>query len=138
VEPWIEDALRTARVARLATVGADGATRLVPICFVVIDGWIAGVVDHKPKRHQRLRRLDDIEATGSAAVLVDHYEEDWSRVWWIRVNGRAVVHREESAESKAARAALIAKYVQYRERPPSGAVYRIALDEVRAWRADPS
>jgi len=104
VEPWIEDALRTARVARLATVGADGATRLVPICFVVIDGWIAG----------------------------------WSRVWWIRVNGRAVVHREESAESKAARAALIAKYVQYRERPPSGAVYRIALDEVRTWRADPS
>ena len=134
MEPWIEDALRTARVARLATVGADGTPRLVPICFVVIDGWIASAVDHKPKRHQRLRRLDDIEAMGSATVLVDHYEEDWSRLWWIRVGGRAVVHREESAESKAARSALIAKYVQYQGHPPAGAVYRIALDEIRTWR----
>ena len=135
MELWIEDALRAAPVARLATVGGDGAVRLVPFCFVVVDGWIASAVDHKPKRHERLRRLDDIDATGAATVLVDHYEEDWSRLWWIRVRGRAVVHRMETPESKAARAALVSKYVQYRARPPMGAVYRIALDEVRAWRS---
>ena len=54
--------------------------RLVPICFAVVDGWVADAVDHKPKRTGQLRRLDDIEAAGSATVLVDHYDEDWSRL----------------------------------------------------------
>ena len=54
--------------------------RLVPICFAVVDGWVASAVDHKPKRTGQLLRLDDIEAAGSATVLVDHYDEDWSRL----------------------------------------------------------
>ena len=134
VEPWALDALQQARVGRLATVSSSGAVGLVPICFVVVDAWIGSAVDHKPKRSGRLRRLADIEAPGAATVLVDHYEDDWSRLWWVRVRGRAVVHWERDVEALAVLDALRAKYAQYRKRPPEGAVYRIALDEVRSWR----
>ena len=127
------DALDEARVARLGTVDADGAVRLVPICFVVVDGWLASAVDHKPKRTGQLRRLDDMEHSGRATVLVDHYDdEDWSLLWWVRVRGRAVVDR--SADAPDVVDALVAKYRQYAEHRPTGAVYRIALDEVRWWR----
>ena len=141
---WVADALRAAPVARLGTVDAHGAVRLVPICFAVVDRWLVSAVDHKPKRRGRLGRLDDIEATGTATVLLDHYEEDWSRLWWIRIRGRAVVHRRHPGDpgdvliDEAVRA-LVAKYAPYRERPPAGDVYRIALDEVSSWRAsDPA
>jgi PPOX class probable F420-dependent enzyme len=133
-EPWVVDALGRARVARLGTVDARGGVRLVPICFTIVDGWVAGAVDHKPKRSGQLHRLDDIEAAGRATVLVDHYDDDWSQLWWVRISGRAVVHRERDQEAVVVLAALAAKYPQYADRPPSGAVYRIALDEVRWWR----
>jgi PPOX class probable F420-dependent enzyme len=134
IDPWIADVLRDARVARLGTVGSDGVVRLVPICFAVVDGWIVSAVDHKPKRTTQLHRLDDLASTGTATVLFDHYDDDWSRLWWVRVRGRAVVHEEGEP---AAVAALVAKYIQYQEHPPTGAVYRIAMDEVRSWRATP-
>jgi PPOX class probable F420-dependent enzyme len=132
---WVADALDAARVARLGTVGSDGAVRLVPICFAIVEGWLAGAVDDKPKRTAELRRLDDLETTGAATVLVDHYDDDWSRLWWVRIRGRAMVHRRRDDDSLAVLAALTAKYPQYRQRPPTGAVYRIAIDEVRCWRA---
>lgn len=81
VESWVLDAVNQARVARLGTVTVGGAVRLVPVGFVVVDGSVGGAVDHKPKRSAQLRRLDDIESVGSATVLVDHYEEDSSRLW---------------------------------------------------------
>jgi PPOX class probable F420-dependent enzyme len=134
MDDWVAGALNEARVARLGTVGSDGAVRLVPICFAVVDGWIVSAVDHKPKRTTQLRRLDDLATTGTATVLVDHYDDDWSQLWWVRVRGRAVVHE---AGEPAAVAALVAKYVQYQAHRPAGAVYGIALDEVRSWRATP-
>ena len=76
---WADDALSSARVGRLATVGDDGAVHLVPFCFAVVTGLIVSAVDHKPKRTVRLQRVRDIESSGRASVLVDHYEEDWSR-----------------------------------------------------------
>ena len=133
-QSWVAGALQRARVARLGTVGGDGLIRLVPICFAVVDGWVASAVDHKPKRTGQLRRLDDIEAAGSATVLVDHYDEDWSRLWWIRIRGRAEVHRGHDEVAVAVLAALATKYTQYRQRPPAGAVYRIAIDDIRSWR----
>ena len=133
IDPWVADALDRARVARLGTVNADGEVLLVPFCFAVVDGWIVSAVDHKPKRHERLRRLDDIESTGTATVLVDHYDEDWSQLWWVRIRGHAAVNRDGDDEAIAA---LTAKYPQYAERPPRGAVYRVRMDEVRSWRAD--
>lgn len=139
VERWIVEAMDAARVARLATVGVGGAIRLVPICFAVVDEWMVSAVDHKPKRTPRLRRLDDIAASGRATVLIDHYDDaDWSRLWWVRIDGRAEVLAADDRPAAEARAALIGKYVQYREHPPSGTVYRIAMDEVRSWRSAPT
>ncbi|MGH2477210.1 MAG: TIGR03668 family PPOX class F420-dependent oxidoreductase, partial [Candidatus Limnocylindrales bacterium] len=77
-------AIGDARVARLGTLGADGAVRMVPICFAIVDDRVVSAVDHKPKRTGQLRRLDDIAATGSATVLIDHYDDDWTRLWWVR------------------------------------------------------
>jgi PPOX class probable F420-dependent enzyme len=129
---WVGPAIRDARVARLATVGADGTVRLVPICFAVVDDWVVGAVDHKPKRTGQLRRLDDMVASGTATVLFDHYDNDWAQLWWVRVRGRAIVDAPGDAATVVA--ALVAKYPQYGDRPPSGSVYRIAMDEVRSWR----
>jgi PPOX class probable F420-dependent enzyme len=131
---WVDDALPAARVGRLATTGNDGAVHLVPFCFAVVAGLIVSAVDHKPKRTVRLQRLRDIEASGRATVLIDHYEEDWSRLWWIRVVGPAAVHEQGSDVDVAARQALVQKYAQYAGRAPAGPVYSIAIDEVSAWR----
>ena len=133
---WVDDALSSARVGRLATVADDGAVHLVPFCFTVVTGLIVSAVDHKPKRTIRLQRLRDIESSGRATVLVDHYEEDWSRLWWIRVVGRAAVHERGSDVDVVARRALVEKYAQYAGREPAGPVYSVALDDVSAWRGD--
>ena len=93
------------------------------------------VVDHKPKRTLRLTRLQDMRDTGRAVLLVDHYSDDWSELWWIRVTGAAIVHDPADEVDGPARAALAAKYHQYREMPPSGPVWSVALDELRWWRA---
>jgi PPOX class probable F420-dependent enzyme len=132
---WVSAALRDARVARLATVSATGAAGLVPICFALLETRLLSAVDHKPKRHERLRRLDDIAATATATVLVDHYDEDWDELWWIRIRGAAAVHADTEPIAAEARAALVAKYPQYRELPPQGPVYSVRLDEMRWWRA---
>ena len=74
-----------------------------------------------------------MRATGRATLLVDHYDDDWSQLWWVRVRGRAEVH-DDGAVRDAAVEALAAKYPQYVEHPPAGAVWRVALDELRWWR----
>ena len=135
LEPWVVGALTTARVARLGTVGEHGTVRLVPICFAIVDDSVVSAVDHKPKRTGQLRRLDDITSTGSATVLIDHYEDDWSALWWVRISGRAEVLAADDPAGAAALDALVAKYAQYRDRRPAGPAYRVALDEVRWWRA---
>ena len=126
--------MATARVGRLATTSAAGAVHLVPICFAVVDGRVVSAVDHKPKRSARLQRLADIAETGRAALLVDHYDEDWSRLWWIRVNGAAAVEPAGSGVDGAARGALVAKYEQYQAVAPAGPVYWVALDTLSWWR----
>ena len=118
VEGWVAAAIADARVARLGTVDAAGAVRLVPICFAVVDGWIVSAVDHKPKRTGQLRRLDDIAAAGAATVLLDEYDEDWTQLWWVRVRGRAEVHPPGDPAAAPALDALVAKYQQYRDHPP--------------------
>jgi len=133
MDDWVMPALHAARVGRLGTVDDDGAVRLVPVCFGIDGDWMVSAVDHKPKRTGQLRRLDDMRASGRATVLVDHYDEDWTQLWWVRVRGRAEVH-EDGPERDGAVAVLAAKYTQYRDQPLAGAVWRIAMDELRWWR----
>ncbi|SIM83242.1 PPOX class probable F420-dependent enzyme, Rv0121 family [Micromonospora cremea] len=130
----IRHRVRSARVARLATVAADGRPHLVPVCFVLLDDVVYHVVDEKPKRHRRLRRLENIQATGHACLLVDEYDEDWSRLWWVRLDGhgRLVQDRVEEA---AARAALADKYPQYVQQSPAGPVIAVAVTGWSAWSA---
>ncbi|WP_408660536.1 TIGR03668 family PPOX class F420-dependent oxidoreductase [Jatrophihabitans sp.] len=128
-----------ARVARLATVDADGRPHLVPVCFVLSsqpDGadrvYIA--VDHKPKGSGELRRTANLRASGQACLLVDHYDEDWSALWWVRLDGHGG-QLHDPAEAEQALDALAAKYPQYRDRRPDGPVLRIEVDNYRGWSA---
>jgi PPOX class probable F420-dependent enzyme len=126
--------LVTARVARLATTDADGRPHLVPLVFVIDGDTLYSAVDQKPKRSTRLRRIENARARPDVTVLVDHYEDDWSRLWWIRLRGRARV-LDGGDEHDRALALLCGKYAQYAAEPPSGPVLAVDVLEVRAWAA---
>jgi PPOX class probable F420-dependent enzyme len=132
---WVIERLTGAPVGRLATADAEGAVHLVPVCFALVSDRAVSAVDHKPKRTMQLGRLRDIRETGRAVLLVDHYSDDWSQLWWVRITGPAAVHAADDPIDTAARSALAAKYHQYRDRPPAGPVWSVALDEVRWWSA---
>jgi PPOX class probable F420-dependent enzyme len=120
----------SAAVARLATVTAAGWPHVVPCCFVLAGNRIFSAVDDvKAKSTRDLRRLDHIRAHPEVSVLVDHYEEDWSQLWWIRADGRA---RVADRDAEALRL-LAAKYAQYEERPPPGPIVIIDVERWRAW-----
>jgi PPOX class probable F420-dependent enzyme len=123
-----EKRLAPARIARLATVSAAGRPHVVPVCFVLYGGRILTAVDAKPKATTELARLENVRATGRASLLVDHYEEDWSELWWVRVDGIA-----EVIESEAAIDALAEKYEQYRSARPAGPVIAIVPERWRSW-----
>ena len=125
----------TARVARLATLDADGRPHLVPIVFAVDGDTLYTAVDAKPKRSRRLRRIENARARPDVTILVDHYEDDWSRLWWVRLRGRARV-LDEGGELERALELLCAKYPQYRLEPPSGPVLAVEVTEVRSWAAE--
>jgi PPOX class probable F420-dependent enzyme len=123
-----------ARLAHLATIDSDGRPHLVPVCFVLDDETLYSAVDRKPKTSTRLRRLDNIRQHPAVAVLVDHYEEDWSRLWWVRLRGEARVI-EAGRERDRGFGLLLEKYAQYREAPPDGPVIVVSVDEWRGWTA---
>src|SRR5215471_4675023 len=110
----------SARVARLAT--AAGITpHLVPITFAVDGDLIYTAVDAKPKSTTNLKRLRNIRDNPHVAVLVDHYEDDWSALWWVRADGNASV--VTGAEWIARPIGLLAeRYRQYVASPPAGPV----------------
>jgi PPOX class probable F420-dependent enzyme len=121
-----------ARVARLATADLDGVPHLVAMTFAVVGNTIYSAVDHKPKRTTALRRLANVRANPAVSVLVDHYFDDWSALWWARADGRARVL--EDGDEKAV-AALVARYEQYRARPPGGAVLAVEVERWSGWSA---
>jgi PPOX class probable F420-dependent enzyme len=124
-----------ARVAHLTTVAADGRPHIVPVCFVLSGEIAYSAVDHKPKRGPRLRRMVNIEATGHACLLVDRYGEDWSELWWVRLDGRGRVVADPVEAARAIRA-LVGKYQQYAGRPPAGPVLAVDIARWSSWSAD--
>lgn len=129
-----------ARVARLATVSAAGVPHLVPITFALLEERIVFVVDDKPKSTTRLRRLDNIVAQPAVCVLVDVYDDDWSRLWWVRADGRATVHDagpdgHDHPDTGRAIDALAARYPAYVARRPPGPVVSIAVTRWTGWAA---
>jgi PPOX class probable F420-dependent enzyme len=121
-------------VARLATTDPDGRPHLVPIVFALDGDTLYSAVDRKPKRSSTLRRIENARVRPDVTVLVDHYDEDWGRLWWIRLRGRARV-LDDGEERERALALLAAKYEQYRAQPPDGAVLAVDVGDVREWSA---
>src|SRR4051812_28283538 len=124
-----------ARVGRLGTVTDDGRPHLVPCCFV-LDGvgreTVYSAVDGKPKSTLALRRLDNVRSHPVAGLLVDHYDDDWSTLWWVRLDGSAR-GGDGGPERDRALALLAAKYDQYVQQPPAGAVLALEVERWRAW-----
>ena len=123
-----------APVARLATVTPDGMPHLVPVVFAVSDDVVYTAVDAKPKTTRRLRRLANIESNPRASVLVDHYADDWTQLWWVRVDGTAAIHRTGKARH-IGYDVLRAKYAQYQVVQLDGPVITVAVQRWISWHA---
>ena len=128
--------LADARVGRLATVRPDGSPHVVPLTFALAGDALVSAVDDKPKQTRDLQRLRNLEADPRASVLVDEYAEDWSLLWWVRVDGRGEVVTDEPRRRDLL-APLVAKYAQYAERPPEGPLVLLHVERVTSWSARP-
>jgi PPOX class probable F420-dependent enzyme len=124
-----------ASVLRLGTADGAGRPHLVPATFAVHGSVVAIAVDHKPKRHSNLKRLRNIEENPQVTLLVDHYEDDWERLWWVRADGEARVIDNELGQELVD--ALVDKYAQYRDRRPAGPVIEIRVSRWSGWVAQP-
>ena len=121
-----------APVARLATVAPEGVPHLVPVVFAVDHDIIYTAVDAKPKRTQRLRRLTNIENNPRVSLIVDHYADDWTQLWWVRADGDAAIHRDDEVVDTGYRL-LRAKYSQYQTVPLDGPVITVTVRRWSSW-----
>ncbi len=124
----------SATIARLATVTEAGRPHLVPCTFALDGDTLYTAVDHKPKTTANLQRLRNIRASPNVAMLADHYDEDWTALWWARADGRASIVYDE-ASMAAPLDLLAARYAQYATRRPAGPVIAIEVDRWTGWSA---
>lgn len=104
-------------VARLATLTPEGAPHALPVVFAAYDGQACVPVDGKRKDGSPLARVRNVQAGGRACLLLDHYDADWSRLWWVKLDGPARVETGAGALAEQVGAQLRAKYPQYRDVP---------------------
>src|SRR6185437_12675988 len=123
-----------ARVAHLATISDSGAPHVVPICFALEGDHLYFAVDAKPKRTRDLMRLRNIAANPAVSVLVDHYEEEWRGLWWVRLDGNATVI-DSGREFEHALDLLVARYPQYAPARPPGPVVAVNILRTSGWAA---
>jgi PPOX class probable F420-dependent enzyme len=119
-------------VARLATADKSGVPHIVPVTFAVDDNVIYFAIDHKPKRSTNLRRLRNIAENPAVTLIVDHYAEEWSELWWARADGHAEVWENGDTRMNGIER-LQGKYRQYVETPPEGPVVVIRVDTWTGW-----
>jgi PPOX class probable F420-dependent enzyme len=125
---------QAAAVARLATINESRVPHLVPVTFAVAGDTICWAVDHKPKSGNDLQRLRNIAANPAVSFLVDHYDEDWSALWWARADGTA---RTLDTPDSTWINLLANKYRQYRETPPTGPMVLTDVSRWSGWAASP-
>jgi PPOX class probable F420-dependent enzyme len=130
---WAQQLLAEARVARLGYVDEDDHPRVLPVTFAVAAGSVWSAIDEKPKRSAEPARLRHLRRRPEAALLVDLYDDDWSRLAWVQLLGTVDVLSADSAPE--AMKALARKYVPYAERTPPGPLLRLSVDRTRQWRS---
>jgi PPOX class probable F420-dependent enzyme len=131
---WALELLELERVGRLAYVDSNDRPRVLPITFCVFEGGVWSAVDDKPKRTPEPARVRYLRRRPNAAVVVDVYDDDWSRLRWVQLTGTVEVVAADDGED--ALDALAAKYPQYAERRPPGPLLRLEVEQVLCWRAD--
>ena len=119
-------------VARLSTVRPDGGPHVVPIVFALVGDTVFSAVDAKPKRSTDLQRLANVRAHPRCALLVDHYVDDWRRLWWVRADGVAEVVVGPPTEHPGIQA-LVQRFPQYRDQPPSGPLLVVTVQRWTGW-----
>ncbi len=126
-------------IARLATATPDGTPHLVPVVFAVDHSHgdpevVYTAVDAKPKTTRRLRRLANIERNPQVSLLVDHYDDDWAQLWWVRADGVAAIHYTGEPMATGLRL-LRAKYPQYQSVSLDGPVIAVTVRRWSSWHA---
>jgi PPOX class probable F420-dependent enzyme len=138
---WARELLATERVARLAYLDREDRPRVLPVTFAVADDSVWSAIDEKPKRRAEPARVEYLRRRPEAALVVDVYDDDWSRLAWVQLLGSVDVMPIEEPEAAAAPeavaalSALSAKYAQYAERTPPGPLLRLTVERTLHWRA---
>ena len=135
LSPQEVDLIRATHVARLATADARGVPHVIPICFAYDGEHLYSVLDLKPKRTSltRLRRVRNILSNPNVALVLDYYDEDWTRLWYILVTGTAKLI-QEGEEHQRAIGLLRAKYPQYHNMDiDENPMIRITPEKITSW-----
>jgi PPOX class probable F420-dependent enzyme len=121
-------------VLRLATAGHDGQPHLIPCTFTLAEdaSRVAIGIDHKPKTSTNLRRLRNIGENSRVSLMVDHYADDWERLWWVRADGTASI-TYGGDDHTVWWAALRRKYPQYTGVVLDGPVIVVAVESWTGW-----
>jgi PPOX class probable F420-dependent enzyme len=130
---WAGDLLRRARVARLGYLDGEDRPRVLPVTFAVADGAVWSAIDEKPKRRAEPARIDYLRRRPEASLLVDEYDDDWTRLAWVQLLGGIDVVPIEAAPEPMSE--LAARYSQYAERTPPGPLLRLTVERALHWRA---
>jgi PPOX class probable F420-dependent enzyme len=128
---WARAFVERARVGHLATTSAGAEPHVIPVCYVLLGDTLYSVIDEKPKSGRRLRRLRNIDETGRASLVVDHYSENWDHLAFVLMHGSARVVPAESSVLDALRE----KYPQYRSMTLGDSeMVRLRVERWTAWR----
>lgn len=130
---WAGELLATGRVGRLAFLDDEDLPRVLPVTYAVLRDSVWSAIDDKPKRAAEPARVRYLRRRPEAALCVDRYSDDWSRLAWVQLLGRIDVI--SAAESSEALEALAARYEPYRERTPPGPLLRLSVERTLSWRA---
>jgi PPOX class probable F420-dependent enzyme len=127
---WAGELLSSARVGRLALLDERDLPRVLPVTYAVWKGAVWTAIDSKPKRSGEPARVRRLRRRPEAALLVDRYDDDWSRLAWVELRGAVSIEPLGPALE-----ALGARYPQYRDEPPPGPLLRLAVRDAVWWRA---
>ena len=133
VPGWAQELLASERVARLAFVDDRDRPRVLPVTYAVEGDAVWSAIDEKPKRAAEPARVKYLRRRPGAALCVDRYSDDWSRLAWVQLLGRVEIVPAD--EFPSALDALAARYEPYRERTPPGPLLRLSVERALSWRA---